>query len=471
MGETPSENMVRSRSLLLLLAALASTVVAATTSADWKRGLDAIVTKLQTNDDASALVQDVDTLVPENRDPLEVADESPAKLAAREVTTMLQQGKKQDECEKLAEDLCKTVSEKVRIFDEQIEDLSDGSDCKDKGQILVKKTTQEVNTLEITLKTRTNEAAKLANAGVDFGTYPLNTLEESECGQFWQDDAYVTAKQASQNAAELVTETSTELTTLKLQLKEAIERAEEKRTECECDVRAAYNSLYNSATSTAEEDAAAYAKCKHMKCFLKTKNSEECLNLKFVVPTVSQEKTFANGVPKQECTASAPSLRPSPSPMVAISRQDILPPPRNIVEVAKLVPFLSKFVAAVTAADLVETLSSPGPFTVFAPTNDAFAALPAGTLASLMLPENKGTLVDILTYAVVSSKVLTTDLGPIQEVATIQGDTVLIKAQSGAVTVNGNNVVAADNEATNGLIHIIDGVLLPPRPQPKARRE
>jgi len=298
MGETPSENMVRSRSLLLLLAALASTVVAATTSADWKRGLDAIVTKLQTNDDASALVQDVDTLVPENRDPLEVADESPAKLAAREVTTMLQQGKKQDECEKLAEDLCKTVSEKVRIFDEQIEDLSDGSDCKDKGQILVKKTTQEVNTLEITLKTRTNEAAKLANAGVDFGTYPLNTLEESECGQFWQDDAYVTAKQASQNAAELVTETSTELTTLKLQLKEAIERAEEKRTECECDVRAAYNSLYNSATSTAEEDAAAYAKCKHMKCFLKTKNSEQCLNLKFVVPTVSQEKKFAQGVPE-----------------------------------------------------------------------------------------------------------------------------------------------------------------------------
>merc|ERR1711957_303184 len=297
MGATPSENMVRSRSLLLLLAALASTVVAATTSADWKRGLDAIVTKLQTNDDASALVQDVDTLVPENRDPLEVADESPAKLAAREVTTMLQQGKKQDECEKLAEDLCKTVSEKVRIFDEQIEDLSDGSDCKDKGQLLVKKTTQEVNTLEITLKTRTNEAAKPANAGVDFGTYPLNTLEESECGQFWQDDAYVTAKQASQNAAELVTETRTELTTLELQLKEAIERAEEKRTECECDVRAAYNSLYNSATSTAEEDAEAYAKCKHMKCFLKTKNSEQCLNLKFVVPTVSQEKIFAKGVP------------------------------------------------------------------------------------------------------------------------------------------------------------------------------
>merc|ERR1712166_634683 len=305
MGETPSENMVRSRSLLLLLAALASTVVAATTSADWKRGLDAIVTKLQTNDDASALVQEVDTLVPENRDPLEVADESPAKLAAREVTTMLQQGKKQDECEKLAEDLCKTVSENVKKFDKEIGDLSDGSDCKDKGQIQVKKTTLEVNTLKTTLKTRTDEATKLANAGVNFGTYPLNTLDESECGLFWKNAAYVTAKQASQNAAELVTKTSIELTTLKLQLKEDIERAEEKRTECECGVRAAYNSLYSIATSTAEKDAKAYAKCKHMQCFLKTKNSEECLNLTFVVPTVSQEKIFANGVPKQECTASA----------------------------------------------------------------------------------------------------------------------------------------------------------------------
>merc|ERR1712166_252185 len=347
MGETHKRNMVRSRSLLLLLAALASTVVAATASADWKRGLDAIVTKLQTNDDASALVQEVDTIVSENRDPAAavsadaaVADATAAFMAAagsatskvkaavanttaaittaakkaaaaaastaaavkdevaREVTTMLQQGKKQDECEKLAEDLCKTVSENVKKFDKEIGDLSDGSDCKDKGQIQVKKTTLEVNTWETTLKTRTDEATKLANAGVNFGTYPLNTLDESECGLFWKDEAYVTAKQASQNAAELVTETSTELTTLKLQLKEAIERAEEKRTECECDVRAAYNSLYISATSTAGEDAAAYAKCKHMKCFLKTKNSEQCLNLKFVVPTVSQEKKFAQGVPE-----------------------------------------------------------------------------------------------------------------------------------------------------------------------------
>merc|ERR1712166_713310 len=248
MGETHKRNMVRSRSLLLLLAALA-----ATASADWKRGLDAIVTKLQTNDDASALVQEVDTIVSENRDPavanttaaITTAAKKAAAAAAstaaavkdevaREVTTMLQQGKKQDECEKLADDLCEAVSEHVKMFDAQIGSLSDGSDCKDKGQIQVKKTTLEVNTWETTLKTRTDEATKLAKAEVNFGTYPLNTLDESECGLFWKDAAYVTAKQASQNAAELVTKTSIELTTLKLQLKEDIERAEEKRTECEC---------------------------------------------------------------------------------------------------------------------------------------------------------------------------------------------------------------------------------------------
>merc|ERR1712195_267632 len=300
-------NMVRSRSLLLLLAALASTVVAATASADWKRGLDAIVTKLQTNDDASALVQEVDTIVSENRDPAAAvsADAAVANTTAAITTAAKKAAAAAASTAAAVKDELTTMLQHVKMFDAQIGSLSDGSDCKDKGQIQVKKTTLEVNTWETTLKTRTDEATKLATAGVNFGTYPLNTLDESECGLFWKDAAYVTAKQASQNAAELVTKTSIELTTLKLQLKEDIERAEEKRTECECDVRAAYNSLYSIATSTAEKDAKAYAKCKHMQCFLKTKNSEECLNLTFVVPTVSQEKIFANGVPKQECTASA----------------------------------------------------------------------------------------------------------------------------------------------------------------------
>ena len=91
--------------------------------------------------------------------------------------------------------------------------------------------------MEITLKTRTDEATKLANAEANFGTYLLNALEEHECGQFWKDEAYVNAKEASQNAANLVTKTSIQLTTLKLQLKEDNERAEVKRRECECRLR------------------------------------------------------------------------------------------------------------------------------------------------------------------------------------------------------------------------------------------
>merc|ERR1711957_804821 len=118
----------------------------------------------------------------------------------------------------------------------------------------------------------------------------------------------------------------------------------------------------------------------------------------------------------------APTLAPTPAP-------------KNLVELAQSVDILSTLVAAVVAGDLVETLSSAGPFTVFAPTNDAFAALPAGTLDSLLQPENKGTLVDILTYHVVSGKVLSTDLAPSQEVATVQGNTLLIKARGSAVTL------------------------------------
>merc|ERR1712157_83236 len=93
----------------------------------------------------------------------------------------------------------------------------------------------------------------------------------------------------------------------------------------------------------------------------------------------------------------------------------------NLVELAKSVDSLSTLVSAVVAADLVDTLSSPGPFTVFAPTNDAFAALPAGTLDTLLKPENKDQLTSILTYHVLPSQVLSTDLKPWNKVETVQG--------------------------------------------------
>merc|ERR1712014_525456 len=98
----------------------------------------------------------------------------------------------------------------------------------------------------------------------------------------------------------------------------------------------------------------------------------------------------------------------------------------NIVELAQSVDDLSTLVAAVVAGDLVETLSSPGPFTVFAPTNDAFGALPAGTLETLLKPENKGQLVDILTYHVVGAKALSTDLSDGQSITTVEGKAVTV---------------------------------------------
>lgn len=133
----------------------------------------------------------------------------------------------------------------------------------------------------------------------------------------------------------------------------------------------------------------------------------------------------------------------------------------DIVDIAASNDDFSTLVAAVSAAGLVETLKGEGPFTVFAPTNDAFAALPDGTLDSLLLPENKDQLVSILTYHVVPGAVTSDQLaGQRLNVATVQGSTVHIDARNG-VKVDGANVTAADLIASNGVIHVIDAVILP----------
>ena len=133
----------------------------------------------------------------------------------------------------------------------------------------------------------------------------------------------------------------------------------------------------------------------------------------------------------------------------------------NIVEVAASNDQFSTLVAAVQAAGLVDTLSGPGPFTVFAPTNDAFAALPPGTVDSLLLPENRDQLVAILTYHVVPGAVTSDQLvGQRIDVATVNGATVHIDGTNG-VRVNQSTVTTADIIASNGVIHVIDQVLLP----------
>jgi len=131
----------------------------------------------------------------------------------------------------------------------------------------------------------------------------------------------------------------------------------------------------------------------------------------------------------------------------------------TIVDVAVGNPDFSTLVAALTAADLVTTLQGAGPFTVFAPTNEAFAALPAGVLDALLLPENVATLAKILTYHVVSGMVMAADVKD-GDVATVEGSTVKLSTMGG-VTVNKAKVVIADVMADNGVIHAIDAVILP----------
>ena len=132
----------------------------------------------------------------------------------------------------------------------------------------------------------------------------------------------------------------------------------------------------------------------------------------------------------------------------------------DIVDVAVGAGTFNTLVAAVGAADLVDTLQSEGPFTVFAPTDEAFAALPEGTVENLLKPENKDQLIAVLTYHVISGKVMSTDLVDDMKAATVQGSSVTIDLDNG-VMVDGANVVAADIEATNGVIHVIDAVILP----------
>jgi uncharacterized surface protein with fasciclin (FAS1) repeats len=134
---------------------------------------------------------------------------------------------------------------------------------------------------------------------------------------------------------------------------------------------------------------------------------------------------------------------------------------KTIVEIAVGNSSFSTLVTAVKAAGLVETLSGQGPFTLFAPTNEAFAALPPGTLEKLLKPENRDLLRKVLTYHVVSGDLMAKDLRSGQ-VATVEGSTVAVQVQNGSVKVNNASVTKADIDAKNGVIHVIDRVLLPP---------
>lgn len=154
-------------------------------------------------------------------------------------------------------------------------------------------------------------------------------------------------------------------------------------------------------------------------------------------------------------TTPAPTTEESPSTTESTTSS------QTIVETAIANGSFNTLVAALKAADLVDTLNAAGPYTVFAPTDEAFAALPAGVLDKLLLPKNKATLTKILTYHVVAGNVPASAVktGP---VPSVEGANLNLTADAGNVTVNGAKVVQADVAASNGVIHVIDAVLLPP---------
>ncbi|WP_296711146.1 fasciclin domain-containing protein [Rhodoblastus sp.] len=135
---------------------------------------------------------------------------------------------------------------------------------------------------------------------------------------------------------------------------------------------------------------------------------------------------------------------------------------KDIVDTAVAAGQFKTLAAALGAAGLVDTLKGKGPFTVFAPTDAAFAKLPAGTVDTLLKPENKAKLTAILTYHVVPGKVMAADVVKLKEAKTVNGAMLAIKVDSGNVMINGAKVTTADILASNGVIHVVDTVLLPP---------
>jgi uncharacterized surface protein with fasciclin (FAS1) repeats len=134
---------------------------------------------------------------------------------------------------------------------------------------------------------------------------------------------------------------------------------------------------------------------------------------------------------------------------------------QDIVDTAVAAGSFKTLAAALKAAGLIDTLKGKGPFTVFAPTDDAFAKLPAGTVEDLLKPENKAKLTAILTYHVVAGKVMAADVVKLKNAATVNGKSVQIKVDGGTVMVDNAKVVKTDIGTSNGVIHVIDAVLLP----------
>ena len=183
------------------------------------------------------------------------------------------------------------------------------------------------------------------------------------------------------------------------------------------------------------------------------------MNIKIAAAGGIAALLFLSGCSSSSDEATAPTTSAAPTES-AMASEPAMAEAGTIVEVAAANPDFETLVAAVTAAGLVDTLSGEGPFTVFAPTDEAFDALPEGVLDALLLPENKDALTSILTYHVVSGEVMAADVTA-GDVPTVEGSTIAITTDGG-VKVNDANVTATDVDASNGVIHVIDAVIVPP---------
>jgi len=164
---------------------------------------------------------------------------------------------------------------------------------------------------------------------------------------------------------------------------------------------------------------------------------------------------FAGECPVSQCEASSTQMASKEMPVQYTGEK------KDIVDTAVGAGSFKTLVTAVQAADLVETLKGKGPFTVFAPTDSAFAKLPEGTIPTLLKDENKGKLTSILTYHVVPGKVMAADVVNLDSAKTVNGQKVSIKVEEGKVFVDNAQVVKTDIECANGVIHVIDAVILP----------
>jgi uncharacterized surface protein with fasciclin (FAS1) repeats len=190
----------------------------------------------------------------------------------------------------------------------------------------------------------------------------------------------------------------------------------------------------------------------------------------FKTIALSTAALFAAGVATAQCSYSKTAQAEQRSETTdfgnatASAEAGIIAPVADpdLIDLAVSVENLSTLVTAVKAAGLVETLKGKGPFTIFAPTNKAFASLPSGTLESLLKPENKDKLVKVLTYHVVSGAYPSDQVKDGMKPASVEGSMLNISVNDGAVKINDANVIQADVKASNGVVHVIDKVILPP---------